>query len=424
MTWQIGFAIFMIILVVLALCKRMETRMVLLVAGFVMCSVAGEPVKAFQAFIKGMTNVTLVPAICSVMGFAAVITATGCDKHLVAAMAAPLKKLGALLLPVTTILTVCINAAIMSAAGTAACAGATFIPLLVRAGIRPAGAAASVAAGTICGLVINPGNAHNIYIAQLAGMDVLSFIWFALPYTVALVLVYVAINSLLAVFKYADHKPTPEELANYEHDDQAPLIHVNFFKAIAPLIPLAILIVTTLFFPKAGVDVTAAMIIGVVLVGIITLFNPGELTKVFFKGIGAGYVSIIGLIVAAGVFTAGLQATGAIAAFIDLLKSSNDVARWGAALGPFLMALGTGSGEAATWAFNQAVTPSAVQFGMQPESLGLLAFLGGQFGRTASPLAGAVIIVAGIAKANPLEISKRTLPGMLVAVLLAALFVV
>ena len=26
---------------------------------------AGEPIKAFQAFAKGMTNITLVPAICS-----------------------------------------------------------------------------------------------------------------------------------------------------------------------------------------------------------------------------------------------------------------------------------------------------------------------------------------------------------------------
>ena len=152
MTWQIWFACAAIVLAVVGLVKRYETRMVLLLAGFAMCIVGGDPMKAFQAFVKGMTNITLVPAICSAMGFAAVVTASKCDEHLVAAVAAPLKKLGGLLIPVTTLLTFAINIAIMSAAGTAATAGATFIPLLIRAGIRPAAAAAAVGGGTMAGL--------------------------------------------------------------------------------------------------------------------------------------------------------------------------------------------------------------------------------------------------------------------------------
>ena len=87
------------------------------------------------------------------------------------------------------------------------------------------------------------------------------------------------------------------------------------------------------------------------------------------------------------------------------------------------MAIGTGSGEAAIWAFNQAVTPHAVSFGMSPNSLGLLAIMAGQFGRTASPLAGS-IIVAGMAAANPVAVVKRLVPGMTVGVLVAALILV
>lgn len=98
MTWQIWFACAAIVLAVVGLVKRYETRMVLLLAGFAMCIVGGDPMKAFQAFVKGMTNITLVPAICSAMGFAAVVTASKCDEHLVAAVAAPLKKLGGLLI--------------------------------------------------------------------------------------------------------------------------------------------------------------------------------------------------------------------------------------------------------------------------------------------------------------------------------------
>ncbi len=424
MTWQIWFAIAVIILTVIGLVKRFETRMLLVVAGFVMCAVAGEPVKAFQSFVKGMTNGTLVPAICAAMGFAAVVSASKCDQHLVAAVAAPLKKLGGMLIPATTILTFLINIAIMSAAGTAATAGATFIPLLLRAGIRPAAAAAAVGGGTMTGLLLNPGCAHDIYVAKMADMDLMAFIAYILPYCVGLVLLGTIINAAIMIVKNKDHKADPAEFTEIGETKPAEAFKVNYLKAIAPLVPCAILISAAIWFPKAGVDVVAAMLIGTFFIAVITLMNPGELSKAFFKGMGSGYAQVIGLIVAAGVFAAGLQATGAVSAFIEYLKHSNDFARWGAAFGPFLMAMGTGSGEAAIWAFNQAVTPSAASFGMQPESLGLLAILAGQFGRTASPLAGCIIIVAGFAHADPIMVMKRLFPGMFIALIVAALIIV
>lgn len=422
MTWQIWFAIAMIVLTVIGLIKRYETRMLLVLAGFAMCIAAGEPIKGFQAFVKGMTNGTLVPAICTAMGFAAVVTASKCDEHLVSALAAPLKKLGGLLIPMATILTFGINIAIMSAAGTAATAGATFIPLLIRSGIRPSAAAAAVGGGTMCGLLLNPGCAHDIYVAKMANMDLIAFIVWAAPYIVGLTLLATVINSAISILKYRDHKPSAEEL-NVNTSESKVLDKINPLKAIAPLVPLVILVVGTVWFPKAGIDVVSAMLAGIVVIGLITLANPGDLSKAFFKGMGQGYAQVIGLIVAAGVFSAGLQVTGAVDAFINTLKSSNEFARWGAALGPFLMAIGTGSGEAAIWAFNQAVTPHAASFGMESHALGLLAIFAGQFGRTASPLAGAIIIVAGMASADPISVAKRLFPGMLIADIVAGLVV-
>lgn len=399
MTWLIWLALAVIVFTVWALVKRLETRLVLIIAGLVLCFAAGEPMKAFQAFVKGMTNVTLVPAICAAMGFAAAVTAAKCDEHLVALMSAPLKKLGGLLIPAATLITFGINIAIMSAA--------------------------AVGGGTMCGLLLNPGCAHDIYVAEMAKMDLMAFIGWALPYIVSLVVAATLVNSALAVFHWRDHKAGAEAAAaGIESADAAPAVKVNILKAFAPLVPLVILIAAAVWFPKAGVDVVVAMICGIAYIALVTLMNPGELSKAFFKGMGTGYAQVIGLIVAAGVFSTGLQASGAVAAFIDALKHSNELARWGAAIGPFLMALGTGSGEAAIWAFNQAVTPSAASFGMEPHSLGLLAILAGQFGRTASPLAGAIIIVAGMAAADPMSVAKRLVPGMVVAVILSALIVV
>lgn len=45
---------------------------------------------------------------------------------------------------------------------------------------------------------------------------------------------------------------------------------------------------------------------------------------------GKGYGEILGIIIAAGVFAAGLTATGLVQSFVDLLKESNDIARWAA----------------------------------------------------------------------------------------------
>lgn len=426
MTWQIWLAIASIIFIIIGLVKRLETRMLLVIAGFVLCAASGAPMKAFQAFVKGMTNPTLVPAICSAMGFAVAIQVSKCDQHLVAAVAAPLKKLGGLLIPAATVLTFLINIAIMSAAGTAATAGATFIPLLLRAGIRPAAAAAAVGGGTMAGLLLNPGCAHDIYVAKMAEMEIMDFIIWAAPYVVGLVLVTIVINSAIMIVKNKDHLAHEEAAAavGAAESKEAESFKVNPLKAFAPLVPLAILMAASIWFPKAGVDVVVAMLAGLVFISLVTLMNPGEISKAFFKGCGTGYAQVIGLIVAAGVFAAGLQATGAIAAFIDFLKGSNEFARWGAAIGPFLMALGTGSGEAAIWAFNQAVTPEASSFGMTSEGLGLLAIMAGQFGRTASPLAGCIIIVAGMASADPFAVMKRLFPGMLVGLIIAALILV
>ena len=88
MTWQIWLAIASIIFIVFGLVKRLETRMLLIVAGFILCCASGAPMKAFGAFVKGMTNITLVPAICSAMGFAFAVQASKCDQHLVASRSA------------------------------------------------------------------------------------------------------------------------------------------------------------------------------------------------------------------------------------------------------------------------------------------------------------------------------------------------
>ena len=99
MNITIGLALLVVCATVYALIKRYETRLVLLTAGLVMTLIAMDPMAAFKQFDKSMTNGSLIIAICSALGFAGVISLTGCDRHLVRLLPKPLGKLGIFLLP-------------------------------------------------------------------------------------------------------------------------------------------------------------------------------------------------------------------------------------------------------------------------------------------------------------------------------------
>lgn len=125
------------------LIKQYETRMVLFGGGFILCCISLTPMAGLNAFAKTMTNGALIMAICSATGFAYCVTFTECDRSLVHYLTRPIRNVGILMIPITSLLTFAINIAIPSAAGVGAVVGTTLIPLLLRAGFKPAAAAAA-----------------------------------------------------------------------------------------------------------------------------------------------------------------------------------------------------------------------------------------------------------------------------------------
>ena len=105
-------AIVAVIGVIWGLIKRYETRLVLITGGLVMAFLSFKPMIAFHQFDKSMTNPNLIIAICSAMGFAAVVKLTGCDTHLVSLLTKPLKKLGLFLLPACGLVTAVVAVAL------------------------------------------------------------------------------------------------------------------------------------------------------------------------------------------------------------------------------------------------------------------------------------------------------------------------
>jgi DcuC family C4-dicarboxylate transporter len=398
--------------VIYLLLKRHESRMVLIAAGILMCIIAGKPMASLDAFAKSMTNAGLITSVCSCMGFAWCMKYTNCDQHLVVAIGKVLKKMGFLLIPGATLATFVVNIAIPSAAGCSAAVGVIFIPILMAAGIHPAMAAAAVKSGTY-GSMLNPGLVHNGVIAKLAGVQITDVIGNHMLATVVGVVIAAAVLTVLAVVLKENKGYVPE--GSVMNDDS---FSINPLYAVMPLVPVIILLLgSTKVVPAFKMGVPHAMVIGAILALAVTRKNPVELTKNFFNGMGDAYANIIGIIISVGVFVAGLNALGLIKALIAWMLNSTGIVKIAATFGPFLLALISGSGDAATVAFNEAVTPHAVEFGISTMNMGSIAALGGTLGRTISPIAGATIICAGIAGVDPMEVCKRNALGIVCALL-------
>ena len=449
-TFRLLLALAGIVAVVALLIMKKDTKTVLIGVGLVLCVLCLKPLDGLGAFTSYMTKAGLIKAICASMGFAFVMKFTGCDRALVNLLTRPLGNIGFLLIPIVVALTYFINIAIPSAAGCSAAVGATLIPVMMAAGVKPEMAGAAVFAGTFGG-VLSPGSAHNVFVADMVKahnpsytvQDVIG-VQFSSAIT-ALIVVLIVISITAIVCK--DYVKGVNFLAQRENSAGADGANpaaassassaagsnldaqpqkINVLYALMPLVPLVILVIggTSLnqvsFLKWTKMGVAEAMLLGAILTIAVTLTDPQKITKEFFKGMGSAYAEIIGIIIAAGVFVAGLSACGAIDFVIEWLKNEQGYVKFGGTFVPFFMGVVTGSGDAASMAFNTAVTVHADALGFEQDKLGMAVAISGALGRSASPIAGACIVCAGLAMVSPIQIAKRTALGMFISVCVIA----
>ncbi len=441
-TFRLFLALAGIVAVVALLIMKKDTKTVLIGVGLVLCVLCLKPLDGLGAFTSYMTKAGLIKAICASMGFAFVMKFTECDRALVNLLTRPLGNIGFLLIPIVVALTYFINIAIPSAAGCSAAVGATLIPVMMAAGVKPEMAGAAVFAGTF-GSVLSPGSAHNVFVADMVKahnpsytvQDVIA-VQFSSAIT-ALIVVLIVISITAIVCK--DYTKGVNYLAQKEGGASSAAVNstdgsnldaqpqkINVLYALMPLVPLVILVIggTSLnqvsFLKWTKMGVAEAMLLGAILTIAVTLTDPQKITKEFFKGMGSAYADIIGIIIAAGVFVAGLSACGAIDFVIEWLKNEQGYVKFGGTFVPFFMGVVTGSGDAASMAFNTAVTVHADALGFEQDKLGMAVAISGALGRSASPIAGACIVCAGLAMVNPIQIAKRTALGMFISVCVIA----
>ena len=441
-TFRLLLALAGIVAVVALLIMKKDTKTVLIGVGLVLCVLCLKPLDGLGAFTSYMTKAGLIKAICASMGFAFVMKFTGCDRALVNLLTRPLGNIGFLLIPIVVALTYFINIAIPSAAGCSAAVGATLIPVMMAAGVKPEMAGAAVFAGTF-GSVLSPGSAHNVFVADMVKahnpsytvQDVIGVQFYSAITALIVVLIVMSITAIVCkdytkgVNYLAQKEGGANSVASNSADgsnlDAQPQ-KINVLYALMPLVPLVILVIggTSLnqvsFLKWTKMGVAEAMLLGAILTIAVTLTDPQKITKEFFKGMGSAYADIIGIIIAAGVFVAGLSACGAIDFVIEWLKNEQGYVKFGGTFVPFFMGVVTGSGDAASMAFNTAVTVHADALGFEQDKLGMAVVISGALGRSASPIAGACIVCAGLAMVSPIQIAKRTALGMFLSVCVIA----
>ena len=444
-TFRLFLALAGIIAVVALLIMKKDTKTVLIGVGLVLCVLCLKPLDGLGAFTSYMTKAGLIKAICASMGFAFVMKFTDCDRALVNLLTRPLGNIGFLLIPIVVALTYFINIAIPSAAGCSAAVGATLIPVMMAAGVKPEMAGAAVFAGTF-GSVLSPGSAHNVFVADMVKahnpsytvQDVIGVQFSSAITALIVVLIVMSITAIVCkdYTKGLNYLAQREGGANSAASNSADGSNldsqpqkINVLYALMPLVPLVILVIggTSLnqvsFLKWTKMGVAEAMLLGAILTIAVTLTDPQKITKEFFKGMGSAYAEIIGIIIAAGVFVAGLSACGAIDFVIEWLKGEQGYVKFGGTFVPFFMGVVTGSGDAASMAFNTAVTVHADALGFEQDKLGMAVAISGALGRSASPIAGACIVCAGLAMVSPIQIAKRTALGMFLSVCIIAFFI-
>lgn len=425
---QTLFALLIIAAAVYVVVRGVDVRLVLFAAGLALASLAREPWRVLDTFLEEMANVKTIGPICSAMGYAYVLRATGSDRELVRLLIAPLQRVRWLLIPGGCAVGFLTNIAITSQTAAAAAVGPILVPLMVAAGYHPIIAAATLVLGCSGGgSLYNPGDADLVAIqesSQAPAALVIEAMF--LP----LLSGFVAAVAAFVIFS----QRRPKEAVDFQPLAGADLAQpVNYLKAALPPLPIALI---SLLLPsigplhgvfslyRDGLPVSHAMLISTACALLIHRKAVSAQAKAFFEGMGYAYMHIISLIVTASCFIAGMTAVGLTERLITLVSGSGPLGKIASLAFPGALGVLTGSGIGPSVAFSKAVLPTVSATDLSAAlDLGVLAAIGASFGRTMSPVAAVVVFTAGLVHVSPLQIIRRTAPPLAVGAAVVLLVV-
>ena len=198
--------------------------------------------------------------------------------------------------------------------------------------------------------------------------------------------------------------------------------------ALLPMLPLVLLIVfSPMVYDGIKLSLQTGILVSILIaffVDLITHFDFKECckrTSAVFEGMGKVFTSTVALICCAELFALGMNKMGGITTMIQAAAAMESAGVWVMLfimLGIMVVAtIVTGSGNAAFFAFSPLLPEAAASVGINTAVLVVPVQLSAGIARTMCPIAGVIIAVAGIAGLTPFEIIRRTIPVMLLALI-------
>ncbi len=444
---QVILTLAVIAIVAWCIVKNYYPPTVLLLAGLFFLAVAAflgvDPVAAkkstqflgfdfAQAFTEQMK--TRLPGlglnIMWIAGFSVYMDKIGASKALVKACVRPLSAIRSpyVLLGVTYVIGQFMALFINSAVGLGLLLMASIYPLLVELGVSRASAAAVI--GSTCCLDLGPSSSNSMRAADLLNTDVVTyFVQDQLPVAIC-VIITVAVGHFLVQrwFDRRDGEVTNKDKKDEDKQD----VNKAFegagpaYYALLPMLPLVLLIVfSPMVYAGVKLSLQTAIIISILIaffVDLVTHFDVKEAisrTKAVYEGMGKVFTSTVALICCAELFALGMTKVGGITTMIQAAASMESAGIW---VMLFVMiaimviaTIVTGSGNAAFFAFSPLLPEAAASVGMNAAVLAVPVQLSAGLARTMCPIAGVMIAVSSIAGITPFQIVRRTIPVMIMA---------
>ncbi|EAZ95241.1 hypothetical protein FBBAL38_09639 [Flavobacteria bacterium BAL38] len=379
-----------------------------------------------ESFTNLNSNVGLM--IMVIGGFVAYTEKIGASNCLVYVAMKPLKLFkkypylaASLVIPIGQVLFI----AIPSAAGLALLLMASLFPILINLGVSKTAAASVITAGTALG--IGPASVITASACSIVNISAITmFINHQL--VVAIILNVAMMISFYFVNRHYDKKDKSlsETIEVTEEKLKAPIIY-----AIIPIIPIILLIVFSdlfnFFKTPITLDTTTAMIISLFIALLFEMIRTKDIKlvfnslKVFWDGMATIFKGVVTLIIAADIFAKGLISLGFINGLVDIslslgLNATGIIIVMTVMI--FLASMLMGSGNAAFFAFGPLVPNIASKLGVSSTHMIMPMQLSASLGRTISPVAGVLIAVAEIAGLTTLEIVKRNLIPLTIALVI------
>lgn len=427
--------IIVILLAVYATVRRVDVRLALLSAAVALGILGGDLPAIVRTFFATLCSEKFVVPIGTALGFAQVLRRTGCDQHLVQLLVRPLRNVRPLLIPGTVVVGFFVNLVVVSQTGTAVAIGPVLVPLLLAARFSPLTTGAALLLGSsLGGELLNPGAPEVGTISGGLLIERQEVIRHIAP--LLFIQLAVACNLFWIASIYVERKFAESEAAqSSEAAAEIPNFRINYLKAIVPLVPLAILCLTSpplrllKVRPEWLIDpskeaaalfdarlVGAAMVLGVVAAIAVTPSKVGPATAAFFEGAGHAFSYIIALIVAASCFGKGIEVIQ-LAKMLETVVTSfpNALLPTAGAL-PMSFAFVNGSGMATSQSLFGFFIKPARLVGVDPADVGAVISIAAAAGRTMSPVAAVVLMCGDMTKTSQFDLVKRVSVPLLIGV--------